>query len=133
MIISKSEIDSLLSARNSNPHSYLGLHPCEVDGKSGLVARAFVRDAVTCEVVRIQKTAEKRYPLEQLDDAGFFEGFISSLKKPFKYRLRVTYANGEELKASDYAEIEAIVDISTDHDYRIIETIAAVIDSPLFR
>lgn len=95
MIISKGELESLLSARNSSPHTYLGLHPCELDGKTGLVARAFVRDAVTCEVVRIQKTTEKRFPLEQLDGAGFFEGFISSLKKPFKYRLRVTYANGE--------------------------------------
>ncbi|MEM7560661.1 MAG: DUF1585 domain-containing protein [Planctomycetota bacterium] len=45
----------------------------------------------------------------------------------------LTYANGEEPKVSDYAEIEAIVDISAEHDYRIVETIAAAIDSPLFR
>lgn len=45
----------------------------------------------------------------------------------------LTYANGEEPKVSDYAEIEKLVDISNEHDYRIIETIAAVIDSPLFR
>ena len=95
MIISKEELDSLLSGRNSHPHTYLGLHPCELDGKTGLVARTFVRDAVTCDVVRIQKTTEKRFPLKQLDEAGFFEGFIPSLKKPFKYRVRVTYANGE--------------------------------------
>ena len=45
----------------------------------------------------------------------------------------LTYANGEEPSASDYAEVEAIVNISAQHDFRIIETIAAAIDSPLFR
>ncbi|MEW4488163.1 DUF1592 domain-containing protein [Thalassoglobus sp. JC818] len=43
----------------------------------------------------------------------------------------LTYANGEE--PSDYNEIEKIVAKSAEHDYRIVATIAAVIDSPLFR
>ncbi|MGI9467520.1 MAG: DUF1585 domain-containing protein, partial [Rubripirellula sp.] len=43
----------------------------------------------------------------------------------------LTYANGEE--PDDYSEIEKIVAKSADHDYRIVATIAAVIDSPLFR
>ena len=33
----------------------------------------------------------------------------------------------------DYTEIEKIVGRSAECDYRIVETIAAVIDSPLFR
>lgn len=95
MIISKSELKSLLTARNSNPHTFLGLHPCQVDGKPGLVARAFVRDAITCEFVRSDSKPEKRFVLKKLDDSGFFEGTIFRLNKPFKYRIRVTYANGE--------------------------------------
>ena len=43
----------------------------------------------------------------------------------------LTYANGEEPK--DFSAIERIVAKSAEHDYRIVETIAAVIDSPLFR
>lgn len=43
----------------------------------------------------------------------------------------LTYANGVEPK--DFSAIEAIVKKSAEHDYRIIDTIAAVIDSPLFR
>jgi hypothetical protein len=43
----------------------------------------------------------------------------------------LTYANGEE--PDDYSEIEKLVAKSADHDYRIVATIAAVIDSPLFR
>ena len=41
------------------------------------------------------------------------------------------YANGEEPKNA--TEIEKIIEVSAKHDYRILETIAAVIDSPLFR
>ncbi len=43
----------------------------------------------------------------------------------------LTYANGEE--PDDYNEIEKIVAKSAEYNYRIVETIAAVIDSPLFR
>ncbi len=43
----------------------------------------------------------------------------------------LTYANGIEPKS--FSEVEAIVNRSAEHDYRIVETIAAVIDSPLFR
>lgn len=43
----------------------------------------------------------------------------------------LTYANGEE--PADYSEIEKIVAKSAEHDHRIVATIAAVIDSPLFR
>ncbi|GAB5559336.1 MAG: DUF1592 domain-containing protein [Synoicihabitans sp.] len=43
----------------------------------------------------------------------------------------LTYANGVE--PENYWEIEKLVDRSAEHDYRIVDTIAAVIDSPLFR
>ena len=43
----------------------------------------------------------------------------------------LTYANGQE--PDDYVEVEKIVAKSAEHDYRVVETIAAVIDSPLFR
>lgn len=43
----------------------------------------------------------------------------------------LTFANGVE--PDNYSAIDAIVKKSAEHDYRIVETIAAVIDSPLFR
>ncbi|MDB4473448.1 DUF1592 domain-containing protein [Opitutaceae bacterium] len=43
----------------------------------------------------------------------------------------LTYANGVEPES--YWEIEKLVDRSAEHEYRIVDTIAAVIDSPLFR
>lgn len=43
----------------------------------------------------------------------------------------LTYANGEQ--PDNYTEVEKIVAKSAEHDYQIIETIAAIVDSPLFR
>lgn len=43
----------------------------------------------------------------------------------------LTFANGVE--PQNYSAIDAIVRKSAEHEYRLIETIAAVMDSPLFR
>lgn len=43
----------------------------------------------------------------------------------------LTFANGVE--PDNYLAIDAIVKKSAEYDYRLIETIAAVMDSPLFR
>ena len=43
----------------------------------------------------------------------------------------LTYANGAE--PEDTAELQTILARSAEYDYRIVDTIAAVIDSPLFR
>ncbi|RMG33147.1 MAG: DUF1592 domain-containing protein [Planctomycetota bacterium] len=43
----------------------------------------------------------------------------------------LTFANGVEPR--DYSRVQDIVAQSAQHDYRIVETIAAVLDSPLFR
>ena len=45
----------------------------------------------------------------------------------------LTYANGVEPGETDFAEIDKILAKSAKNDYRIVETISAVIDSPLFR
>ena len=45
----------------------------------------------------------------------------------------LTYANGAEPGELDFVAIDAILTKSSEHDYRIVETIAAVVDSPLFR
>ena len=58
----------------------------------------------------------------EVNRSRFVRCFISKL---------LVYANGEEPK--NYWEVEKILQKSAEHDYRIIETIAAVIDSPLFR
>ena len=61
---------------------------------------------------------------QDINRERFVRCFISKL---------LTYANGAEPKPTDFTEIDRILAVSAQHDYRIVDTIAAVIDSPLFR
>jgi len=89
MIIAKKELESFRNAEVSVPHGALGMHPVSVKGKSGLVVRAFVSDAKSCEVVDIEDESLPRYPMKRISEDGFFEGFIEDREAVFKYRLRV--------------------------------------------
>ena len=89
MIISKSEYNSLIKALHHHPHEVLGMHPY----KSGLVVRALLQDAKSCEVVEI--STNERFPLENIADEGLFEGVIADRDAVFPYRVRVERYNGE--------------------------------------
>tara|TARA_B100000212_G_scaffold342406_1_gene329403 strand:- start:19367 stop:21577 length:2211 start_codon:yes stop_codon:yes gene_type:complete len=89
MIIAKKELEAFRKGQMSTPHGVLGMHPAKVEGKPGLVVRAFVSDAKSCEVVDIENEALNRYPMERLSEDGFFEGFIEGSDEVFEYRLRV--------------------------------------------
>ncbi|MDB4512157.1 DUF1588 domain-containing protein, partial [Arenicella sp.] len=67
------------------------------------------------------------YRKEILTDANrdrFVRCFITKL---------LTYANGIEPTKADFPEIDAILSRSAENNYRVIDTIAAMVDSPLFR
>ncbi|MFQ3271482.1 MAG: 1,4-alpha-glucan branching enzyme, partial [Lentimonas sp.] len=87
MIVPKTLLDSITQVASSQPHSVLGMHPYKIGSKSGIVVRAFLDDAVTCEVVDVSKPDGARYPLKRLTDDGFFEGIIPKRKSVFAYRL----------------------------------------------
>lgn len=89
MIIAKKDLESLRNANMSTPHGTLGMHPLTVKGKSGIVVRAFVSDASSCEVVDIEDENDSRYGMKRLSEDGFFECFIEGRDTVFKYRLRV--------------------------------------------
>ena len=89
MILGKEEFEQFTKARHHHPHDRLGMHPY----KKGLVVRAYLQGAVTCEVVDVE--SDERYPLRQLSKDGFFEGEIKERSKVFPYRLRVARHNGE--------------------------------------
>ncbi len=68
----------------------------------------------------------KEFKQLMMSDANrdrFVRCFISKL---------LTYANGEE-PIANFAEIDQILAKSAENEYRIVDTIAAVADSPLFR
>ena len=70
MIATRKELEALLNGQHGQPHSLLGMHPITHDGRRGVVVRAFVQDARSCDVVEWQNGAERRYPMEQLDALG---------------------------------------------------------------
>ena len=94
MIVSKTDLDSITQVSSKQPHAILGMHPCEVGSENGLAVRAYLDDALSCEVIDVSKPDGAHYPLKRLTKDGFFEGFISR-KKVFKYHLRIERYNGE--------------------------------------
>lgn len=89
------ETQSILAGHHHHPHQWLGMHPVKTAKKKGLVVRAFIQGAVSCEVVNTQDGKAQRCPLERLDDRGFFEGVIANHSEVFPYRLIIEQANGE--------------------------------------
>ncbi|MBT4757943.1 MAG: 1,4-alpha-glucan branching enzyme, partial [Opitutae bacterium] len=71
------------------------MHPYTAGSKSSIVVRAFLDDALTCEVVDVSVPEGPRYPLKRLTDDGFFEGVIPQRQHVFAYRLRIERYNGE--------------------------------------
>jgi len=95
MLIPESDLEQILTARHVQPHSVLGLHECQVNGKPAIVCRAFIQDCKSCELVDLDSKQEQHYALEQIHEDGFFEGVIPGKQKGFAYRLRIEQSNGE--------------------------------------
>src|SRR5262245_43300854 len=87
--------EALLRGQHGHPHAYLGMHPINDHGRHGLIVRAFIQDARSCEVVDFHHDPEVRYPMELRDPLGLFEIFIPDRTEVFRYRLRVEKGNGE--------------------------------------
>ena len=131
MIINNTDLDAILSAKHGNPHSILGLHPCRGEKQKGLVARAFILDAKSCEIIDIDSESEKRYPLKKIAPQGFFEGWLSKRHEVFRYRLRIVKENGEIHQFYDpYCYLPTVTDydfyiFNEGNDHRIYEKLGA--------
>ncbi|MDP2138169.1 MAG: 1,4-alpha-glucan branching enzyme, partial [Candidatus Didemnitutus sp.] len=88
MIIPPHELEAFLENRQSNPHGWLGMHPTKIGRKRGVVVRAFVRGASTCQVVELDAPGTPAHPMTQLSAEGFFEVFITGKADVFHYQLR---------------------------------------------
>lgn len=93
MNISQADLYLIIQGKHNEPHSVLGMHTLG-KGKKGLVVRAFVKNALSCEVVDLEGKVTKHYPMKRLADEGLFELILSD-KTFFKYRLRIEQYNGE--------------------------------------
>ncbi|MEC5125444.1 DUF1592 domain-containing protein [Verrucomicrobiales bacterium BCK34] len=85
----------------------------------------------------IDSSAKFRNGAGYRDITEFREEILSDVNRDRFVRCFIekllTYANGEAPEESDFVAIDDILKKSAEHDHRIVETIAAVVDSPLFR
>jgi 1,4-alpha-glucan branching enzyme len=93
VIISKEDLKTFLDAKNGHPHAHLGMHTVKTGKTSGVVVRAFIREAERCEVIDLK--SGEAFRMEQLAPEGFFEGLIGKRTEVFSYQLRATLHNGE--------------------------------------
>ncbi len=93
MTLTTPQIESLINAREAQPHDVLGMHPARKGKTAGLAVRALVQGATGCDVVEVG--GGKAYPMTRLADAGLFEVFLPRRRKAFRYQLRAHYASGE--------------------------------------
>jgi 1,4-alpha-glucan branching enzyme len=99
MILSESELHSLIEARHSHPHQLLGMHPLG-DG-SGLVVRAFAPGAVSVEVIPTHDARKPRFKLKRIHRDGVFEGTTRDADHVYAYDLATTDANGHRRQQRD--------------------------------
>lgn len=95
MIISKKDLTQFKDATIATPHDLLGMHPYKEGKKRGIVVRAFLSGTQACEVVDVSVKGGPRYPMEQIDELGFFETLIEDRDQVFRYRLRAKRRNLE--------------------------------------
>lgn len=85
--------------------------------------------------IPIDSTARFRNGFEYNDIVEYRQHLLSDANRDRFVRCFIakllTYANGAE--PENYWELEKILSKSAENEYRIVDTIAAVIDSPLFR
>jgi len=93
-------LEDILRDHRHDPFRVLGMHRIETAGHAELIVRALVRDAAAVSVVDPAAHREI-FPLAHVDAAGLFEGTIQGRDQCFRYKLRITDANGHKRETRD--------------------------------
>ncbi|HXI51203.1 MAG TPA: 1,4-alpha-glucan branching protein GlgB [Candidatus Saccharimonadales bacterium] len=99
MILTQEELESLIQAQHRHPHQLLGMHALG-DG-SGLVVRAYLRDAAQIEIVPVLEKARPAFPLTRIHESGLFEGVTRETSKVYAYDLVITDYQGKVRRHRD--------------------------------
>ncbi|RME57790.1 MAG: 1,4-alpha-glucan branching protein GlgB [Caldilineae bacterium] len=93
------DIDAIVGGYHGAAFSVLGMHTVSVDGEERLVVRAFRPLDAKVHVLDVKN--QRRYAMEKVHPAGFFELVIPGRKNPFPYRLVVEDGLGEVFELED--------------------------------
>src|SRR5215217_784990 len=88
--MTRDEVERLVRGEHHEPHRLLGAHT--EDGR--VVIRAFRPDATGVVALVGPEGKPERVKLDQVHDAGLFEGTLDGATLPSAYRLEVSYASG---------------------------------------
>ncbi|MBI5570780.1 MAG: 1,4-alpha-glucan branching protein GlgB [Desulfomonile tiedjei] len=88
--ISPGDIERVLAVEHSDPHTVFGAHPITIDGKGGVIVRAFYPDAVAAEVV----ADGDRVPMRGVETSGLFWCVLLGRTLPLRYSIALTYEDG---------------------------------------
>ena len=92
------DIFHIVNGEHSDPHTVLGMHEMEEDGRKAVVVRAFLPHAAGITVIDYANK-RKKYPMERLH--GFFEVTIADREEWFRYQLEYTDADGNTWRSYD--------------------------------
>ena len=94
------DIFHIVNGEHGDPHTVLGMHEIEQDGKKMVTVRAFLPGAKAITVID-QNNKRKKYPMELLHQDGFFEVTIEDREEWFRYQLEYTDYSDHSWKAYD--------------------------------
>ena len=94
------DIFHIVNGEHSDPHTVLGMHEMEEDGRKAVVVRAFLPNAAGITVIDYANK-RKKYPMERLHADGFFEVTIADREEWFRYQLEYTGADGNTWRSYD--------------------------------
>ena len=94
------DIFHIVNGEHSDPHTVLGMHEMEEDGRKAVAVRAFLPDAAGITVIDYANK-RKKYPMERLHADGFFEVTIADREEWFRYQLEYTDADGNTWRSYD--------------------------------
>ena len=88
--ISAEDIDRLTRIEHSDPHSVLGAHYAQIDGKEGVIIRAYHPDAVGCNL----NVGSGHFVMKPSDHAGLFWLWLAGHSLPLTHSLQFVFADG---------------------------------------
>jgi 1,4-alpha-glucan branching enzyme len=94
--VAQNEVDRLVAGDSHDPHALLGAHAAEMDGKRGVLIRAFHPEATAAECLR----AGTATPMHDIG-RGLFVLFLPGETTPLAYRLRFEFSNGDSWERGD--------------------------------
>jgi len=100
-------IEDLINGTCYDPHSILGMHPVERNGRRCIELRVWVPGAIKVSALDY-KTNEEILPLERVHEAGFFIGTFPTRTEVFPYRLRISTAHHTWVQEDPYRFLPTI-------------------------